>query len=119
MHALDFRRHDGRRRKILHVYISDFANRVYALFHVFPAGETMLDYYRFKDIDDLFARGRNDEARHLLMEMQARYIAVNDRYAFLPKEIEDRGMVITGDIGRVLRAAAHALQRPAAGEVSA
>lgn len=50
---------------------------------------------------------------------QARYIAVNDRYVFLPKEIEDRGMVITGDIGRVLRAAAHALQRPAAGEVSA
>ena len=50
---------------------------------------------------------------------QARYIAVHDRYAFLPKEIEDRGMVITGDIGRVLRAAAHALQRPAAGEVSA
>ena len=50
---------------------------------------------------------------------QARYIAVNDRYAFLPKEIEDRGMVITGDIGRVLRDAAHALQNPAAGEVSA
>ena len=89
MHALDFRRHDGRRRKILHVYISDFANRVYALFNVFSAGETMLDYYRFKDIDDLFARGRNDEARHLLMEMQARYIAVCDENSTLRMQVHE------------------------------
>lgn len=34
---------------------------------------------------------------------KARYIAVNDRYAFLPKEIEEKGMVIVADIAQVLR----------------
>ncbi len=34
---------------------------------------------------------------------KARYIAVNDRYDFLPEKIEDRGMVIVADIARVLR----------------
>ena len=33
----------------------------------------------------------------------ASYIAVNDRYEFLPKGIENKGMVITGDIARVLK----------------
>ena len=37
---------------------------------------------------------------------QARYISVNDKYNFLPKEIEDKGMVIVGDISDVLRDAA-------------
>lgn len=37
-----------------------------------------------------------------LMLSQARYIAVNRDYAFLPKQIEDKGLVIQGDIGRVL-----------------
>lgn len=32
----------------------------------------------------------------------ARYVAVNDRYDFLPKEIEDKGMTIVGDIAKVL-----------------
>lgn len=40
---------------------------------------------------------------------KARYIAVNDRYDFLPKEIEDRGMVIVGDIARVLKDAAESV----------
>ena len=35
----------------------------------------------------------------------ARYIAVNDRYDFLPQAIESKGMVIVGDINEVLRAA--------------
>lgn len=39
---------------------------------------------------------------------EARYIAVNDRYDFLPKEIEDKGMVIVGDIGEVLKDAVKA-----------
>lgn len=30
------------------------------------------------------------------------YISVNDRYAFLPKQIEDRGMAVRGDIAEVL-----------------
>ena len=34
---------------------------------------------------------------------QARYIAVNDKYDFLPKQLEDKGMVIVADIARVLR----------------
>ena len=38
----------------------------------------MLNHNRFKDIDELFSAGRISEARHLLMEMQARYIAVCD-----------------------------------------
>ena len=33
---------------------------------------------------------------------EARYIAVNNKYDFLPKEIEGKGMVIAGDIGKVL-----------------
>lgn len=37
---------------------------------------------------------------------RARYAAVNDRYDFLPKQIEDKGMVIVGDIADVLRDAA-------------
>lgn len=37
---------------------------------------------------------------------QARYAAVNDRYDFLPKQIEDKGMAIVGDIADVLRDAA-------------
>ena len=37
---------------------------------------------------------------------KARYIAVNDRYDFLPGDIEDRGMVILEDIAKVLKDAA-------------
>lgn len=33
----------------------------------------------------------------------AQYIAVNDRYDFLPKQIEDKGMVIVEDIAKVLQ----------------
>lgn len=37
---------------------------------------------------------------------KARYIAVNNQYAFLPKDIEEKGMVIKGDIAKVLKDAA-------------
>ena len=47
---------------------------------------------------------------------KARYIAVNDRYDFLPKEIEDRGMVIMGDIARVLKDAAESVPVKNAGK---
>ena len=33
----------------------------------------------------------------------ARYIAVNNKYDFLPQQIEDKGMTIVGDIAKVLR----------------
>ncbi len=42
---------------------------------------------------------------------KARYIAVNDRYDFLPKQIEDRGMVIVADIARVLQDARSAVEK--------
>lgn len=37
---------------------------------------------------------------------KARYSAVNNRYHFLPKEIEEKGMVIVEDIAKVLKDAA-------------
>ena len=49
----------------------------------------MLDYSRFKDIDELFVRGRHDEARHLLMEMQSRYIAVCDENSTLRMQVHE------------------------------
>ena len=38
----------------------------------------MLDYRLFKEINDLFAAGRHDKARRLLMEVQSRGIALHD-----------------------------------------
>ncbi len=52
----------------------------------------MLDYYRFKEINELFREGRQEQALHLLAEMQAKYIAVCDENAMLKmqvKEMED------------------------------
>lgn len=40
----------------------------------------------------------------------AKYVAVNDKYDFLPKEIEDKGMVILNDISVVLQDAAELLE---------
>ena len=40
----------------------------------------------------------------------ARYIAVNDRYDFLPKQLEDKGMTIVADIAQVLRDARSAME---------
>lgn len=37
---------------------------------------------------------------------QARYVGINDKYAFLPKELEERGVVIQGDLGKILTLAA-------------
>lgn len=41
---------------------------------------------------------------------KARYIAVNNQYAFLPKDIEEKGMVIKGDIEKVLKDAAKSVK---------
>ena len=38
----------------------------------------MLDYRRFKEINDLFAAGQAEQARRLLMELQSRCIALRD-----------------------------------------
>ena len=39
----------------------------------------------------------------------AYYIAVNEQYDFLPKDIEEKGMVIKGDIAKVLKDAAEGM----------
>lgn len=49
----------------------------------------MPDYSHFKDINELFMRGRHDEARHLLMEMQSRYIAVCDENSTLRMQVHE------------------------------
>lgn len=46
-------------------------------------GVTMLDYRRFKEINDLFASGQPEKARHLLMEVQSRCIALRDEMNML------------------------------------
>lgn len=38
----------------------------------------MIDYRRFKEINELFSTGQNEKAKHLLMEMQSRWIALKD-----------------------------------------
>ena len=45
---------------------------------------------------------------------QARYVGVNDRYAFLPKDIEDCGLMLVSDIGTLLHDAAALVQAGAA-----
>lgn len=47
----------------------------------------MLDYRRFKEINDLFAAGRTEQARHLLMELQSRCIALRDEMERLRVQI--------------------------------
>ena len=48
---------------------------------------------------------------HLTLNLpKTRYIAVNDKYDFLPKQIEDKGMVIIGDIAKVLSDANKSVQ---------
>ncbi len=52
----------------------------------------MLDYRLFKKINDLFASGQHDKARHLLMEVQSRCIALRDEVSMLKirlKTLED------------------------------
>lgn len=52
----------------------------------------MLDYQRFKEINDCVAQGRQEEARRLLMELQSRCIALKDQMDSLKiqvRELED------------------------------
>lgn len=46
---------------------------------------------------------------------RACYIAVNDRYGFLPKPLEDKGMAIVADIAWVLRDAREKLENGESG----
>ena len=51
--------------------------------------ECMLDYERFKLINDLFMAGRAEEARHHLMEMQSRCIALRDEMTTLRTQVQE------------------------------
>lgn len=43
----------------------------------------MMDYCRFRDINDFFAAGQPEKARRLLMEAQARCLALRDEISML------------------------------------
>lgn len=49
----------------------------------------MLEYYKFKEINDLFLKGRIEEARHLLTEMQTRYVALSDENILLRSQVQE------------------------------
>ncbi|MCL2122996.1 MAG: hypothetical protein FWH34_02790 [Desulfovibrionaceae bacterium] len=49
----------------------------------------MLDYSTFKEIHALFTQGHFKEARRILMELQARYIALCDEVRVLKKQVQE------------------------------
>ena len=49
----------------------------------------MLDYHKFKELNEMFAQGRSREARRILMELQARYIALCDEVQVLKKQVQE------------------------------
>lgn len=48
----------------------------------------MLEFFRFKEIHDLYLRGQVEEARHQLSELQARYMNLCDENALLRTQIQ-------------------------------
>ncbi|SBV90847.1 hypothetical protein KL86DPRO_10098 [uncultured delta proteobacterium] len=48
----------------------------------------MLEYFRFKEIHDLYTSGQTEDARHQLSELQARYVNLCDENAVLRKQIQ-------------------------------
>ena len=49
----------------------------------------MLEYYRYKEVSDLYAQNRVEEARRMLMELQVRYITMCDENATLRLRIQE------------------------------
>lgn len=49
----------------------------------------MLDYYRFRQVLDLFDEGKAQEARAVLKELQEKYIEVCDENDFLKTQVEE------------------------------
>ena len=52
-------------------------------------GFSMLDYYRYKDVLELFVNGQTEEAKYLLMELQARHIALTDENSNLKTQVQE------------------------------
>lgn len=48
----------------------------------------MLEYFRFKEIHDLYSKGNFEDARHQLSELQARYVNLCDENAVLRTQIQ-------------------------------
>ena len=48
----------------------------------------MLEYFRFREIHDLYASGQVEEARHQLNELQAHYVNLCDENATLRTQIQ-------------------------------
>ena len=48
----------------------------------------MLEYFRFKEIHDLYTNGQIEDARHQLSELQARYVNLCDENAVLRTQIQ-------------------------------
>lgn len=49
----------------------------------------MLEYYRFKEIYELFMKGKQDDAKHLLMDLQSSYIQVCDENSTLRSQVQE------------------------------
>jgi len=49
----------------------------------------MLDYYRFKTVSDLFMRGKTEEARLELAELQRRYVALCDENTTFKMQVQE------------------------------
>ncbi len=49
----------------------------------------MLNYYRYKEVYELFLKGKPDEAKHLLMDLQSRYIEVCDENNVLKSQVQE------------------------------
>ena len=49
----------------------------------------MLDYYRYKDVLELFVNGQAEEAKYLLMELQARHIALTNENSNLKNQVQE------------------------------
>ncbi|MDL2316977.1 hypothetical protein LJC59_07870 [Desulfovibrio sp. OttesenSCG-928-A18] len=49
----------------------------------------MLDYYRFKTVSDLFMKGKTEEARLELAELQRRYVALCDENTTFKMQIQE------------------------------
>lgn len=48
----------------------------------------MLEYYRFKDIYELFLKGKTEEAKQSMQELQVRYLALCDENISLRSQVQ-------------------------------
>lgn len=48
----------------------------------------MLEYYRFKEVYDLFIQGKAEEAKNALRELQARYLTICDENISLRSQVQ-------------------------------